>query len=284
MTPDQIYQEAIIEAQRVGAALGVPWQIIFGQWGYESYSNGEMFGSGLAMSNLNLAGIKRFYSGGWAWRDYGTVRAFADDYLQIIQREYPNVPGTQTPEDFARALTQHKGGGSWFGHTDYGSYAAGIKARIAQADLPAIGKKAFSADDVIYKDTTISPKPMTLLDRIRAKWAEITGASEVHNFPTPEEELAARKAAAAKAAAQGQTMGPEWEQKTQALQDWKDYQDSTNPIHKIATSLQGFVDSMKALPLYLLGGFFVIAGLALVALDLRPVPILNPNQTIKEGD
>ena len=281
MSPDQIFNDAVIEAQRVGAAINVPWEIILGQWGYESYSNGELFGSGLAMSNLNLAGIKRFFSGGWAWRDYGTVRAFADDYLQIIQREYPNVPGSQTPEAFSQALTQHKGGGSWFGHANYSSYAAGIRARIKQADLPATGA---ALEDVVYKNTTIGPKNMSLLDRVKQKWSYITGASEKHNFPTPEEELAARQGAAAKAASQGQSMGPEWEQKTQALQDWQDYRESTDPIRQIAAGLAGFKDALAALPLYIIGGLFVIAGVALVAADnFKPVPITAPAAAKEEN-
>jgi len=284
MTPDQIYQDAVVEAQRVGAALNVPWQIIFGQWGYESYSGGEMFGSGLAMSRLNLAGIKRFFSGGWEWRRYGTVRAFADDYLQLIEREYPNVPGTQTPEAFAQALTQHKGGGSWFGHDNYGSYAAGIKTRIGQANLPETGAAAaFDPENVIYKDTTIGPKNMNLWDRLKQRWSYITGSSEKHNFPSPEEELAARAGAAAKAASQGQAMGPEWEQKTQALQEWQDYRESTDPISKIAAALAGFKEVLAALPIYIIGAVFVVTGVGLVALDMFKQPLVGVSD-VKEGE
>lgn len=130
MTPLDIQALAIDEAKRAGEILNIPWEYIYGQWAYESTSGGYHFGSGLAMNNLNLAGIKRFYSGGrWEWRKYNSVRDFTDDYIKLIQDGYPNVPGSQTIDNFSDALANGKWG-SWFGHKNYSSYAAGIKARI----------------------------------------------------------------------------------------------------------------------------------------------------------
>jgi hypothetical protein len=139
MTPAEINVLAIQEAKRISDDLGIPWQWIYGQWAYESYSNDQPFGSGLATGNLNLAGIKRFYkdpvTGGsaWEWRSYTSVKDFADDYAGIIKAEYPSVPQARSVGEFSYALTEHKGGGSWYGASDSESierYASGIKARM----------------------------------------------------------------------------------------------------------------------------------------------------------
>lgn len=139
MTPAEINALAIQESKRISGTVGIPWQWIYGQWAYESYANDQPFGSGLATGNLNLAGIKRFFKdpltgeSAWEWRNYSSVKDFADDYASIIISEYPTVPEARSVNEFAYALTQHKGGGSWYGAADSDSisaYAGGIKARM----------------------------------------------------------------------------------------------------------------------------------------------------------
>jgi len=146
MTPQEIEVQAKAAAKKIATELKIPWQWIFGQWAYESTSNGYKFGSGLAMKNLNLGGIK----GSGNWRYYTSVDSFAEDYKNLILKEYPKVAGASSIDAFATALSQHKGGGSYFGGASVASYAAGIKARLQ------------GVEDVTATNTAYTPKAATI--------------------------------------------------------------------------------------------------------------------------
>lgn len=168
MTPLEIQAIAISEAKRAGEVLGIPWSFIYGQWAFESTSNGYHFGSGLAQKNLNLAGIKRFLSDGtWQWRSYNSIRSFADDYIDLIQRGYPGVPGSQTIDDFSQALGSGRWG-SWYGHQNYGTYAAGIKARISGLDVTESTPAPASKTKIPKSNSKISSYNKTWIDKLRS--------------------------------------------------------------------------------------------------------------------
>ncbi len=254
MTPLELQAIAITEAKRAGEVLGIPWHIIYGQWAYESTSNGFHFGSGLAQNNLNLAGIKRFLAdGSWEWRKYNSVKYFTDDYIDLIQRGYPEVPGSQTVDIFSQALGNGRWG-SWYGHKNYGSYAAGMKARIksleAETGQPLSVDQPVEKPPVVLKSdgSTISSYEKNWIDKLRDKLGITTKPGQ----DSLEDVIEARK---------------NYGLDTKKLENWQNREQprGTKFISDVKTSV---TDKTKQMFELVNKSLFIIAGLGLVIIGL----------------
>jgi hypothetical protein len=109
-------------AARIGASLGIPAEIIFGQFAHET---GGFTNRG-ARDLHTLAGIRM--PGSSEYRNFGSFEEFADYYTQLLgSNRYRGTRGAQTPEDFARGL---KSGGYY--EDSYQNYVRGIRRGEAQ--------------------------------------------------------------------------------------------------------------------------------------------------------
>jgi len=109
-TPEQFAKEYGPVAERAAKALNVSPQALLGQWGLETG-----WGKSVIPGTNNLGNIKDFAGGGVAatdnmngsrdkYRSYATPDAFADDFVSLIQRKYPDAVGAKDPLAFATAL------------------------------------------------------------------------------------------------------------------------------------------------------------------------------------
>lgn len=109
-TPADFAQAYGPVAAKAAEKLGVDPQVLLGQWGLETG-----WGKSIIPGTNNLGNIKDFAGGGVGatdnmtgsrdkYRAYDSPDAFADDFVSLIQRKYPNAVGAKTPEQFAAAL------------------------------------------------------------------------------------------------------------------------------------------------------------------------------------
>lgn len=98
-TPEDFAARYGSAAEKAGKALGVDPSILLGQWGLETG-----WGKSVIPGTNNLGNIKDFSGSGVAatdnmtgsrdkYRQYATPDAFADDFVSLIQRKYPNAVG-----------------------------------------------------------------------------------------------------------------------------------------------------------------------------------------------
>ena len=109
--------QAKLAAQRAASQLGIPAEIIYGQWAHET---GNFTNRGSAQLN-NLAGIR--IPGSTEYRSFSSIQEFTDYYTKLLSsNRYSGVRGSVTPEQFAWGL---KSGGYY--EDSYANYSAGIK-------------------------------------------------------------------------------------------------------------------------------------------------------------
>ena len=104
-TDDPNVQAAI----QIGQGLNVPPAVIYAQLFHESGG----FTSQLAKENFNLAGLTQTTpngegnkqpDGGNYYKQYSSVKEFADDYIKFIKQNDPSAMGAQTPAQYATEL------------------------------------------------------------------------------------------------------------------------------------------------------------------------------------
>lgn len=109
-TPQEFAKVYGPAAERAGKALGVDPSMLLGQWGLETG-----WGKSIIPGTNNLGNIKDFSGSGTAatdnmtgsrdkYRAYESPDAFADDFVSLVQRKYPNAVGAKDPMAFATAL------------------------------------------------------------------------------------------------------------------------------------------------------------------------------------
>lgn len=178
----QILDSVKQAAAWAGEQLGVPAYIILGQWAFEQPD-------GLANParyNYNIAGITTSGIPG-DWRAYRDEMDFANDYVTLIKSGYPNVPGSQTAQDFAYNL-KYGSWGSYYGEdTSPEGYAGGIISRIEQ--MGDVGLDTVST--LPYDNTHISQGSGTSWWN---KFLDFIGAPK--KMDSPEAVIAAREAVA----------------------------------------------------------------------------------------
>lgn len=132
-------------AERASKALGVPANVILGQWGLETG-----WGKSIIPGTNNLGNIKDFAGGGVGatdnmtgsrdnYRAYDSPDAFVDDYVSLVQRKYPKALGAKNASAFAAAL---KDGGYAEDprYTDKVTRAADMVDRQPGPVMAALGK------------------------------------------------------------------------------------------------------------------------------------------------
>lgn len=110
MSKDAFAQQYGAVAAKAGEQLGVDPNALLAQWGLETG-----WGKSVIPGTNNLGNIKDFSGKGVEatdnltksrdkYRAYDSVDAFADDYVGLIKRRYPNAVGQKTVQGFAQAL------------------------------------------------------------------------------------------------------------------------------------------------------------------------------------
>jgi hypothetical protein len=105
-------------AQRVSASTGIPANLIYSQWAFETAG----FTSSVFRNNLNAGGMR--IPGSTAYQTYGSLDQFADSYTRTIKSgRYTSqgILGAKTDQDFSMALK--KGG---YYEATQPAYAAGM--------------------------------------------------------------------------------------------------------------------------------------------------------------
>jgi hypothetical protein len=115
-----IIDAARAQAERVSKDTGIPAGLIFGAWAQETNDFKK-----IARPN-NLAGINNPGSTtGTDYRTFGSLDEFGNTYASILKRNFPDTLKATTPEEFAAALKNGRGGRQYF-TGDESSYAKRI--------------------------------------------------------------------------------------------------------------------------------------------------------------
>ena len=171
-TPGTSSDPYFSEAIRVGKELNIPPEIIYAQWWNESGG----FNSQLAKENFNMSGLTQTTpngeankqpDGGIYYRQYGSVKEFADDYINFIKENDPSAVGQQTPEGFVTALKSH---GYFTGDLD--TYISNVKSRTEEArNIATTGGTAAYTEDVIVPDFAGEQTAMAYVDQVAQDYA-----------------------------------------------------------------------------------------------------------------
>lgn len=108
-------QQAALTAQKVSAATGIPADLVWSQWAFETNGFKHM-GKDNNLAGIRLPGTKEYQS-------FDSVDAFGERYAEVVknQRRYAGLSSASTPHEFASVL---KGGGYYEGPEK--DYEAGV--------------------------------------------------------------------------------------------------------------------------------------------------------------
>ncbi len=168
--PNEIAQQAAIEARRVGQMKGVDPAIIYAQWSHESAG----FTSQLARENLNLGGLTQTSPNGednkqpdgtGYYKEYSSVREYADDYMHSFLDLYPELDASKEsghvisdPEEWAGLLKRE----GYYGDS-VGNYTNGIYAHMDELSEMEGNLQAKASMDGFYlppePTPTLTPTP-----------------------------------------------------------------------------------------------------------------------------
>jgi len=171
-TPAEFKQVYGPAADRVSKSLGVPANVILGQWGLETG-----WGKSVIPGTNNLGNIKDFAGGGVAatdnmtgsrdkYRAYDTPEAFADDYVNLVKRKFPGAVGAKSASAFASALKD----GGYAEDPGYVTKVAQASGMVDRQPGPVMARLGKMVDGVIPSAQAATTRPQ--IDAQQVQWED----------------------------------------------------------------------------------------------------------------
>jgi hypothetical protein len=148
-TPAQqsIADQARAAAAKISADTGIPADLLYGQFAFETSNFKHLAGAN------NIAGIKN--RGGYGFQNFSSFDEFAERYENLIgMPRYWAAEGARTPEEFVRGLQQ----GGYFGTDDPNNYLSGVK-RYAPEYHPTSGNASIDVGGITVNVTHPNATP-----------------------------------------------------------------------------------------------------------------------------